>query len=647
MLRLSWSTFRERWQLFLGSIVTVSIGVALVQSSLLILVTAASFDAPATLSAMARARLQHSYVTAISLVGITLALAVFLTVFIVSSTFAFTVAQRRRDLALLRLTGGSRKQLRRLLLSEATLLGLVGTALGVPLGLLVMRLQSRLLVSFGFLPTGFGPEWQNWILAVSVGIGLGVALAGVLASSRRAGRIRPLEALRGSGAAARVMTPSRWFFGVLFLAGATAMMIIAQVAGPSAAIPLTMLVALAAAVGLSALSPLVVPVFARVPGLLLRTRPVGTVATANLRDGVRRSAATAAPLIVLVGILAGLFGSAFSITGASEQALRRDTVADLVVTSPVDDANRIARTPGVATTSVEVSVPLVMRSNEFDEDELGGGKKFGHARAVDPDAYRRAHRVRAVSGSLDALHGHAVAVGAGRSGEAGFSLGDTLRVRIGDRELRLPIVAVLPGKMSGGPDLLLPRGIVSESVRTSTTAQTFVSTTTAADRTAVRDHIRASAHGTVEGVDAWVSQRAEAEQSTQLSIFTMIAGMAGLYALFAVINAVVIAAADRRAEFAAARLSGLTRAQVVRMAVLESTTVTAAGVLLGGVAATGTLFGIRGALQRVTGFGVVELPWPAIGALVAGAFVVVGVTSIWTTLSATRPNPVSLAAARE
>ena len=60
------------------------------------------------------------------------AAAVFLAAFVISSTFAFTVDQRRRDLALLRLVGGSRRQVRRLLLGEAFLLGLAGAALGVP-----------------------------------------------------------------------------------------------------------------------------------------------------------------------------------------------------------------------------------------------------------------------------------------------------------------------------------------------------------------------------------------------------------------------------------------------------------------------------------------------------------------------------------
>src|SRR5699024_5223639 len=122
--------------------------------------------------------------------------ALILTIVIVSSTFAFTVSQRRKELGLLRLVGGSRAQVRRLLLSEAALLGLTCTAVGIPLGLAVMRLQSSMLVSFDFLPPGFRPEWRNWIVAVSVVIGLVVALAGVAVASRRAGRVRPLDAVR-------------------------------------------------------------------------------------------------------------------------------------------------------------------------------------------------------------------------------------------------------------------------------------------------------------------------------------------------------------------------------------------------------------------------------------------------------------------
>src|SRR5699024_3857350 len=179
------------------------------------------------------------------------------------------------------------------------------------------------------------------ILAVSFGIGLVVALAGVLVASRRAGRVRPLAALRGTGDDARVMTGSRWFFGLLFLGIAVALLIIAQSIDPGGAMPVMLLVTLAAAVGLSSLSPLVVPVFGHVLGLFLRDRPTGLLAAANLRDGVRRSASTAAPLIVLVGLLVGLLGTSLSTSAVAHQTLARDTAADLVVSSSAADAEEI------------------------------------------------------------------------------------------------------------------------------------------------------------------------------------------------------------------------------------------------------------------------------------------------------------------
>lgn len=640
MFRISLSTFRERWQLFVGSIIMAGFGVALVQSSLLILVSAATFEAPTGLSTIKRAHILDSFVLAIPVIGITLALAVFLTVFIISSTFAFTVAQRRRDLALMRLTGGSRQQLRRLLLGEATLLGLIGTALGVPLGLMLMRLQTWLLIEFDFLPTLFNPEWKYWVLAVSVAIGVGVALLGVLVASRRAGRIQPLEALQDTGKQTRVMTLSRWILGVLALAIAAALITVSQNVDPADAMPLMMLVTLAAALGLSALSPLIVPIFGRILAMVLPHHAIGSLAAANIRDGVRRSAATAAPLIVLIGLVTGLLGTSLSSTTASQQALRDDTSADLVATSSTGDARGISQVPGVTGTSVEGNRPLVMLNAEHED--LGGDLTPGTAHVVDPEDYRRTHHTEEEAGSLEALHGNAVALGPGRSGELGYSLGDTIHVQIGEQKLKLPVVAVLPMKSYGGPDLLLPKEIGSDPSLTSESAQTFITTASDTEPRQVAEDTQAVLPGPVDDIDTWVQKRAAAEQDAQLRIFTVLLGMASLYALFAAINAVVISAADRRSDFAAARLSGLTRKQVLKMALLESETVTSIGVLLGGVAAGATVLGMRSVLQRMTGIGVVEVPWLAIGGLVATAFIAVGVTSAWTAWSATRANPIML-----
>src|SRR5699024_11820902 len=132
----------------------------------------------------------------------------------------------------------------RLLLSEATILGLLGTLVGIPAGQLVLGLQTNLLISFGFLPEGFQPQWRTWILAVSFGIGLVVALAGVLGALRRAGRVAPLSALRGTGDDARGMSGSRWVVRRLLLGRAGLLVIVAQSIDPGGAMPVMLLVTL-------------------------------------------------------------------------------------------------------------------------------------------------------------------------------------------------------------------------------------------------------------------------------------------------------------------------------------------------------------------------------------------------------------------
>src|SRR5699024_9683684 len=135
-------------------------------------------------------------------------------------------------------------------------------------------------------------------------------------------------------------------------------------------------------------------------------------------------------------------------------------------------------------------------------------------------------------------------------------LGDTIDLVIGGQEMQLPVVAVLPATAYGGPDLLLPQGLAADVGLDSASAQTFVTTDDQVDSSAVGEVIAGMIPGTVTDIGTWVTDHADAQQNAQLRIFTVLLGMSSLYALFAAINAVVIAASDRRGEFAAARLSG-------------------------------------------------------------------------------------------
>lgn len=633
MFLLSLNTFRERWQLFVGAVLSVAVGVALVQSSLLVLAATGTPRVPEGLSKQDASAIREGYVGAATVMGMTVFLSVFLTVFIVSSTFAFTVAQRRRDLALLRLVGGSRGQVRRLLLSEALLLGVVGTGLGVPIGFAGTSAQSWLLIEIGLLPEIFEAGWESWALTSSAVVGIGVALLGVLSASLRAARVRPLEALRDTGQAARVMTPWRWFFGLSWAAATAGMLAMAGTADLLGAMMVALGVSMSGAVALSLLSPLVVPLVARV--LVLRVTTLGGLAEANLRDGVRRSASTAAPLIVLVSLLLGLTGTFASLAAATGQEQQRLVDGDLVVDSTGANADRIAAVPGVALASKRTAVPVTLTAGE-ETYESG-------IVAVD-DAYARTHRLPPRAGELDRLRGLTVVTGPATSSER-IAVGSTVIANIAGREASLTVVAALPETLEAGDSFLLPRELVPAELLANAPTETVVQV--AGDPAQVAARIEAAGIGRVRTVAEWAEGKTDSQQSGNIKILAVLMGLSGLYALMAVINAVVIAAAERRTEFAVARVTGLTRRQVVRMAVLESCAVTVIGLLLGCAVAGAGLAAIGTATKKSTGTAVVAVPWELLGAVTAGAFLVVGATSLATALAATRAEPVRLVAARE
>jgi putative ABC transport system permease protein len=644
MIWMSWSTFRDRWQLFVGAIITVCLGVALMQSSLLALISADTASIPAGLSPAESQALREGYESVSALLGMMVVLSSFIAVFIVSSTFAFTVAQRRRDLALLRLIGASGRQIRRLLLGEALVLGLLGAGTGILVGLPVMRFEAWMLSRLGFVPDSFSVQWQYWMIPVAAGTGVGIAVLGVLGASRRAARIRPLETLRETGQAARVMSWSRWTSGLFFLAGGITLVTLAPAAGGDAALALSLLVCIVLVIAFSALSPLAVPLVGGLLGALVRSLArralLGALAHANLRDGVRRSAATAAPILVLVGLVAGIGGTLDAVTAGSREEALRTIKGDLVITADRLITTELAAVDGVRTVSQETPVTFQYEEREPDEEPQ---LATAQGTAIDATRYQLTHHLPLEAGSLDALRGQTIAVNNGYAPGQDWRVGGTLHVRIAGEPRELRIVAVIPLRVAG-PDFLLPDDVVPAG---DTERRYVVQVHDGIDPAAVASRVRAANLGNVSTVADWVRANTDRQQRASLKVMLALLGMATLYTMIAMVNAVVIAAADRAAEFAVARLTGLTRRQVVRMALWESLAVVIVGVLLGVLAAAGTVFGVSAAVSDIVGAPVRSVPWELCCGLAASAAAVVAVASVLTTTAATRQAAVAVAGARQ
>jgi putative ABC transport system permease protein len=643
MLAMSWATFRERWQLFAGAILTVSVGVALVQASLLTLVAAVAPSIPEGLSATQEIALNDRLAGAVTLLGTIVGISVFVAFFVVGSTFSFTVAQRSRDFALLRLVGASRRQVRRLLLGEALLLGTVGTILGVFLGIPIARFEAWMLQEMEFVPPGFEADWHSWILAVSAVTGIGVAAVGSLGASHRASRVRPLEALRETGRADRVMTLSRWVIGLIALAGATALMVNTTTThgdplGPS--LP-GLIVAI---IALSAFSPLVVPLVGGVLGalsrILLPRSQIGELVYANLRDGVRRSASTAAPVVMLVGLVVGFSGAINVVSAGAREEAVRTLDGDLIVTATEPIGQQLVAIQGVLTVSEEV--PLRLRVDSADTPS-----RFEvNAIAISPTSYEKTHLLKGLDGTLADLRGEAVALDDNFASGLHAEVGDVVQLRLDGARREVEVVAIYPYSLSGSPVLLpiafAPPGEVERRYIVQ------IDELGAADGVAEQ---MSSNIGrglvSVSPLAEWIQDDLDNQQRVTQNFLLAVLGLVTLYIVIATINATVIAAAARPSEFATARLTGMSRPQVVLMALWESLIVVTVGVTLGAIAAAATIVATTAAVTDIVGTRVVAIPWTLFGAVTLGAVAIVSSASVFTTLAATRQPPIVVAGARE
>lgn len=639
MWSISLLTLRDRWALFVGALLSVALGVALVQSSTVLLAAASRVHATAGASAAQSRATRETADGVSSLMGISIVLGLFLTVFIIGSTMAFTVVERRRELALLRLSGASRRQVRRLLVGEGLVVGIAGTGLGVLVGLVATVVEVGLVRRVGLDAQLLHVGFPSWVLLVDLATGLGSALAGVLVASRRAGRIRPLDALRETGQERRVMTVGRWVWGLLLgLPSAVGAFLVQATGDILVSILVGLLVIVAGSIALQQLSPLVVPLVARLLALPARRHVLGELAQAGMRDGVRRTATTAGPVIVLFGLVVGLLGILATQTEASRIERVQQSSADLVVVSDGDVTDRVRAVAGVAVASAEtdVSIPVQVRTTRGRWASV----ESPVVTAVDAATYRSLTHQPLLQGRMsDFEPGHAVLGPA--APEDG--LGDPRTVRVGGTPM--PVAARIDTTIAGGADVLVDRSDVPAASLTRAPTTTFVRLTPDASVDRVRAEL--GALGTVSSVSGWASTLAREQSRENDAVMAALAGLGGLYAFLSLVNAVAVGTAQRRREFAVARVTGASRGQVVAAASLESLGVGAIGVALGSAVVAVCLLGVRRGIEGTLGVPVLVAPWGLGVALTCAALAAGAGTAALAAWSATRTQPVRLVAARE
>ncbi len=523
------------------------------------------------------------------------ALGGFVTVFVVASTFAFTVTQRRRELGLLRAVGATPRQVRRMVYGEALLVGSVGAVLGAVVGAVLAPLVGRVLIDAGFEPATYGVRFNALPILAALLLGPLVALAGAWTAARRAARVRPLEALREAAVEQRSMGRLRWTTGGLLVAGGVALAIGTAISDDAQdGATYALFGAMALVTGMVALAPAAIPLVVQLWRLPVRRGggAIGLLVREGALSAARRTASTAAPVLLTVAFAVLVAGMVRTSTAAYAAGRAADVASGRVM---VPDG-----APGLSDAAVAgASGAAILRTTVFGTD-LRALSGLG----IDPVAFTRADRgTRVIAGTLDGLR-EAGTVAVTESAHLGPGMLTPVTFADGQRvELRV-VAVVADGSIRG--DLLLSREVVRRHDSSALTSAVYL------DRDAP-----GGVGARVIDRATWAAETDSAEDQLVWLFTLMLITVSAGYGAIAVANTLLMAADGRAADLRVVRLAGATRRQVAGYVAAESALVVVIGAVLGGLVAFGALLAIRAGLSEQTGATVpLVVPWSVVTGVV-------------------------------
>ncbi|MEU9156908.1 ABC transporter permease [Streptomyces sp. NPDC048417] len=497
--------------------------------------------------------------------------ALLVAILVVVGTFALTVQQRHRELALLRAIAATPGQIRRLLGREALIVGAVagtvGALLGLPLG---VWLHTR-FVALGAVPatlqhtTGVFPPFAA-LVATLIG-----AWAAARIASRRITRIRPTEALAESRTEPARPARGRIAAGLLLLAGGVVLVVLlTSLRTEPASTPVAFLAVVVLSTSVALLGPLLVKAAALLlAGPLRLTGHGGRLATANLRGNAARMASVVTPLTLLVGMTCTVLFVQSTLGDAARAQARAGVTADWVVAArgpgvPAEAAQRLRTHHDAVTEVVRTTVRV-------------GLDKYP-AQGVTPEGLTRTWDPEVTAGSLARLTDRTVAVSELAAEQHHLAPGSTLRLTLGDGTPATLTVAAVYARGLGFGDLTFAHDLVSHHVDNPLASSVLVST--AHTQTQLATTLREFPGLRILSSAAADSLQADRQQdNAEVNYLAM--GLVLAFTAIAVVNTLAMSVAARVREFALLRLAGATRRQVLRMLRTEVLSVLALATALG------------------------------------------------------------------
>ena len=507
-------------------------------------------------------------------------IALFVGSFIIWNTFTMTVTQRSREIALLRAIGATRRQVSRSLITEALVLGVLASAVGIGIGLLVAEGLKLLMDVIGFSLPSTSMQVEPRTIWVSLLVGTIVTVVAALVPAMRATKVLPVEALRdavpGAGNPSRKRVVTGVVLSGLGLAGLFSTLygdVSMKLFGPSL---------LGIIVGVITLLPVAARPLASLIGVPLRLRGLsGELARQNAMRNPRRTASTAAALMVGLTLVVSMGVFASSLKSSFGDIIGGSTNADLFVTASSTQA------PGFSPEVIKVvkDVPGVRQVSASTWGQARfDGTDSGYS-AIDPATAADGLNLRLSSGAISDLGTDGVIVSRSAATSHGWKVGDTIRTEFAETGKHvLRVVGVYDSKGWIGDDFVISIAAQTAAAGQQLTASGLVTLVDGADRATVQKAITAAL---ADHPDAKVLDRKGFEKEAGgfidklLTFVTVMLALAVLIALLGIVNTLVLSVFERTRELGLLRAVGMTRGQVRAMVRWESVVISLIGALGG------------------------------------------------------------------
>lgn len=556
--------------------------------------------------------------------------------FLIFNTFSMLVAQRTRELALYRAFGASRGQVNRAVLVESALLGLVSSVAGLAVGIGVGYVLKQLLESAADMHLPFdGVEVRPYAVACTLVVGTGFTLAAALIPAIRASRVPPIAAMRDAAGPDKPMGRLTLAGAVVAAAGAGLLAVALTDAGD-----LSLAVTLGGGTGLAFLGvAMMAPVIGRpvtqLLGRVVSWSMAGRLGTRNTGRNPRRTATTAAALMIGVALATGGGVFASSAKAGVKNAFEQDLGAQLVVATEngasaqagFDPAlgDRIQAMPGVERVFVARSDMITL-----------GGTDTGVI-AGDGTAAAEVFGLTVLSGRASSLHAGQILLPDSIADREHLKVGDAtpMRTARGDTS-----TATVVGIFKATP--VLGNVIVSNADAAGFRSPLAVAAFVKADPDQVAP-LKASLDELFrDNPEVTVSDKADLIDQTNsainvlLAVINVLLGLAILVAVLGVINTLLLSVFERTRELGMVRAIGMSRMQVARMVTVESVLISVFGALLGMV--VGVVLGLAIIMAIGGDFLVLTVSWSYLASVLVLAIVAGVVAAVLPAIRAARLN---------